>query len=65
MADDWHEFFKDFPDMDPANSHLSPEELAKLPAPGWEWVAEQEERAAAQRESTREDDRDDSEPDPV
>lgn len=63
MGDDWHEFFKDFPDMDPANSHLSEEELAKLNAPGWTWVDEQSARDAAQREKVKE--ACDDEPDPA
>lgn len=65
MGDDWHEFFEDFPDQDPANSHLSEAELAAkcALAPGWKWVEEAEERAKAQREkAARADDEDATDP---
>jgi hypothetical protein len=53
MGDDWHEFFKDFPEFDPANSDLTEAALeAKCAAaPGREWVREAEERAARRRKS--------------
>jgi len=50
VGEDWHEFFEDFPDMDPANSHMTPEQLQKLNAPGWKWVQEAEERDAQRRQ---------------
>lgn len=53
MGDDWHEFFKDFPDLDPKNSNLSPGELERLSAsaPGWRWVDEASARAEERRKS--------------
>lgn len=64
MGEDWHEFFKDFPDLDPANSHLSEAELAAKGAPGWEWVEEADARAAAQREKAAREE-DEETPDPA
>jgi len=51
VGEDWHEFFEDFPDMDPANDKLSEAELEALTlrAPGWRWVDEASERYEAQR----------------
>lgn len=53
MGDDWHEFFKDFPDLDPKNSDLSPQELERLSAsaPGWRWVDEATARADGRRKA--------------
>jgi hypothetical protein len=50
VGDDWHEFFKDFPDLDPKNADLPPDELERLSAaaPGWKWVGEASARAEEQ-----------------